>query len=536
MLESLRKLRLPAGVSRSRLIVALLVLIALLVLSLVGRAVQEAHNNRMNATVVLQDYARLVSDEYVRRAMGEVGYYGYYAYINALRQQLLAGGGIQDDPVASSDASLASLARYRFLIDHEQPPGEWSQPIEQKMQDFLWSSSFAVLRHPAPESGLTIDRAYVDGEWRTVVFATLQEPDRVFGFEVDRDALAARLARVFEDNPLLPQSLAKGAISNDDIYLRMTDSGGEVLFQSGKEYDPDLVVNKLIDDGYSGIFEDYSIDVAINRDVGFALIIGGLPSTRLPGLIITILLTFGLLFAAVRQLNREHALMKLRSDFVSEVSHELRTPLTQIRMFTETLLYERFETPDDKRRALEIIDRESQRLGHLVANVLRFSARDGEEQSLRTVRGRLTPLIERVVDEFRPLADAANNTIELELNEDAEASFDEDALRQVLVNLLDNAVKYGPEGQRIRVTVADAPAAVHITVTDQGPGVPAAERERIWDSYHRLERERDSAIAGTGIGLAVVHDLVTRQGGLVRVDNDEDGGASFVVSLPKQDA
>jgi signal transduction histidine kinase len=531
MRKILRKSGLPAGVSRSRLIIVLLVLIALLVLSLVGQAIRSANTNRTTATMVLQDYARLVADEYVRRAMGEIGYYGYYAYINGLRQQIVSDAGIQHDPV---EASTGSLARYRFLIDPEHPYGKWSQPLETELQHFLWQRANVLLHSPPPESGLTIDHMYTAGEWRTVVFATLQEPVRVFGFEVDRDALAARLAQVFEDNTLLPQSLASGRITNDFVYLRLTDNGGSVLFESGAEPDPHLLVNKLIDDDYSGIFENYYIDTAINPMVAGSLVIGGLPSSGLPGLIITVLLTFGLLFAAVRQLNREHALMKLRSDFVSEVSHELRTPLTQIRMFTETLLHERFETSDDKRRALEIINRESQRLGHLVENVLRFSGRNGVEQTLNVVQGQPAPLIRRVVEEFRPLAESANNTIELDLDSEADARFDDDALRQILLNLLDNAVKYGPEGQRILVTLCNEPSAVRLAVCDQGPGVPAAEREKIWRNYHRLERERDSAIAGTGIGLAVVHDLVMRLGGSARVESAEEGGACFVVELPKQ--
>ena len=532
MFESLRKLRLPAGVSRSRLIIVLLVFIALLVLSLVGRAVQEAHNNRMTATVVLQDYARLVADEYVRRAMGEIGYYGYYAYINALRQQIVSGAGIQDDPLAA-EAGTGSLARYRFLIDLNDPYGDASLPVDEVTRNYLWGRAHAILAGPQPESGLTIEHRFTGVALRTVVFATLTEPDRVFGFEVDPTALNARLAKVFEENPLLPPSLAKGAITNDAIFLRFSAPEDQVLFQSKDEYDPYLVVNKQVDDAYSGIFEDHFVDAAISPDVGYKLIIGGLPGSRLPGLIVTILLTFGLLFAAVRLLNREHTLMKMRTDFVSEVSHELRTPLTQIRMFTETLLFGRFDTGEDKQRALEIINRESQRLTHLVENVLQFSDQNGGKRELSMQHGELAPVIEKVVAEFRPLAESADNRIELDLDKQAAAPFDADALRQILLNLLDNAVKYGPAGQCIRVTLRDAADAVELGVCDEGPGIPVAERERIWDGYYRLERERRSAIAGTGIGLAVVRDLVTRQGGSVRIDGADDAGACFVVTLPK---
>ena len=524
---------LVAGVSRSRIVIALLVFIALLVLSLVGRALQDAHNNRMTATVVLQDYARLVADEYVRRAMGEVGYYGYYAYINSLRQQIVEGDGIEEElaDVAADDAG--SLARYRFLIDLNDPYGDSSLPIDELTRDFLWGAAHRILAAPQPESGLTIDHRNTATGFRTVVFATLTEPDRVFGFEVDQTALTARLAKVFEENPLLPPSLAKGAITNEHIYLRLFAPQDVTLFQSGDEYDPYLVVHKMIGDDYSGIFEGHQIETAISPDIGYKLIIGGLPGSRLPGLIITILLTFGLLFAAIRQLNREQALLKLRTDFVSEVSHELRTPLTQIRMFTETLLFDRFETGEDKKRALEIINRESQRLGHLVENVLQFSNDNGDKRELNPVRGELAPVVEKVVAEFRPLAESADNSIELDLDKQAAALFDADALRQILLNLLDNAVTYGPSGQCVRVSLHDAGDAVELTVCDAGPGIPHEERERIWDGYYRLERERQSAIAGTGIGLAIVRDLVMRLGGSTRIDDGDETGACFVVTLPK---
>ena len=105
-----------------------------------------------------------------------------------------------------------------------------------------------------------------------------------------------------------------------------------------------------------------------------------------------------------------------------------------------------------------------------------------------------------------------------------------DALRHVLVNLLDNAVKYGPPGQRVTVRVAPAGREVRIAVSDEGPGVPAAERERVWKPFQR--GQRTGAVAGSGIGLAIVRDIATRHGGRIWIEEREGGGATFVVSLP----
>lgn len=539
-MRMLRRDRRPGdSLSRSRLIIGLLLLILLLVLGLVWQASQSMRVNRATATNVLQDYARLVGDEYTRRAMGQIGYYGYFALINSLRQQIIDGSDTLLEPSApdavDSDARAAQLSAYRFLIDLSEEGVGSSQAIDpaSEIEEYLARQAARILGRPAPESGLTIEHTTLGGQSHTFVFATAAATDKVFGFEVDRPGLSAWLQQVFEGDALLPESLAGGEITNEFIFLRFSDNNGQVLFQSRNEYDPYLLVLQSIGDEYEGIFAGHTVAAAIDLSVADSLVIGGLPRSRLPVLMITVLLTIGLLIAAIRQLYREHALMKMRSDFVSEVSHELRTPLTQVRMFTETLLFERFKTDGEKRRALEIISRESQRLIHLVENVLRFSDRNGDQRELNVVNTRLAPLVTRVVDEFRPLAQATGNTLQLDLDDGAEAGIDVDALRQILLNLLDNAVKYGPSDQLIVVRLLDQPGNVQIRVCDQGPGVPATDREKIWGGYYRLDRERHSAIAGTGIGLAVVRQLVGRHSGSAWVEDGDEAGACFVAEFPK---
>jgi signal transduction histidine kinase len=113
---------------------------------------------------------------------------------------------------------------------------------------------------------------------------------------------------------------------------------------------------------------------------------------------------------------------------------------------------------------------------------------------------------------------------------------DPDAVRQILINLLDNAVKYGRPPQRVIVNLEAGNARALLSVDDQGPGIPAADRERVFEHFQRLERDRQSAIAGTGIGLSVVKDLVGRHGGRCWVTSGDRGGARFVVELPLAEA
>jgi signal transduction histidine kinase len=234
---------------------------------------------------------------------------------------------------------------------------------------------------------------------------------------------------------------------------------------------------------------------------------------------------------AILQLRRERALSRLRSDFVSRVSHELRTPLTQIRMFAETLLLDRVRSEEERRRSLEIIDRESRRLASLVENVLRFSRGERGEDRVEVRPRDVVPLVRRLLFDFQPLTSGRARLV-ASLPERAEALADEDALQQILLNLLDNAVKYGPDGQEIRLAVEAEGNRVRFSVEDQGPGIPPGERERIWERFHRLPRDRESAVAGTGIGLAIVRELARLQGGSTRVEEGGRGGARFVVELP----
>lgn len=525
--------------SRSRLVMVLLVLILFLVLGLAWQASKTMQTHSATATRVLQDYARLVADEYLRRAMGEVGYYGYYTHMNVLRRLALEDPGfpfaIAESEVGSLEERASRLVDYLFFVDVSNADFQTSgNPANDPgIKDYLSQSAAEFVRQPLPETGFAIEHANFGGQQHTFIISKVDETSRVFGFEVNRLELSTWLRRAFDKDMLLPKSLAGGAVTNEFIYLRFVDDNGQLMFESRPDYDRYLLISKSIDDEYEGIFKAHTISAALDPMIAESLIIGGLPRSRLPVLFAVIVLTVGLLIAAIRQLQREQALMKIRADFVSEVSHELRTPLTQIRMFTETLLYERFKMPNDRRRALEIIDRESQRLINLVENVLQFSDRQGNQRKLYAVDSKLAPLIVRVVNEFQQLAKSAGATVQTELDPDAAAPVDNDALRQILLNLLDNAIKYGPIGQCVQVVVTGHPGCTQIRVIDQGPGIPGVDRERVWGGYYRLERERRSAIAGTGIGLAVVRELVARHGGKTWVEDGPGGGACFVVEFPK---
>src|ERR1041385_3963422 len=166
-----------------------------------------------------------------------------------------------------------------------------------------------------------------------------------------------------------------------------------------------------------------------------------MPRSQRWRLIAMLALTAGLVAAALLQLRREYELSQLRADFVSGVSHELRTPLAQIRMFSETLLLGRVRSDDERVRSLEIIDQEARRLTHLVENLLHFSRSERQSVRVAPVPTLLGPCVRGMVESFTPLAETRQVRLATSLPEGIVASVDESALRQMLLNFLDNAVK-----------------------------------------------------------------------------------------------
>jgi signal transduction histidine kinase len=257
---------------------------------------------------------------------------------------------------------------------------------------------------------------------------------------------------------------------------------------------------------------------------------GGYPSNSAAAIAVTFALGVLLLGAAATLAWRTLAISRQREEFTSSVSHELRTPLTNIQLFAETLLLDRARTVDEQRGALETITRETRRLVHIVENVLALS-RLGRTMTVVRRPERIDQLVRDVVSSFDPLLRSHDISVEVALDGHETASVDGDAVRRILVNLLDNAVRYGPEGQTLRISASNRDGRLELAVQDQGPGIPTIDRERIWQPF---ERGSTNVNGGTGIGLAVVHQLVKLHGGTVRIDTVTPG-ARFVVILPGVD-
>jgi signal transduction histidine kinase len=225
---------------------------------------------------------------------------------------------------------------------------------------------------------------------------------------------------------------------------------------------------------------------------------------------------------------RTRELARVRSRFVANVSHELRTPLAQISMFAETLSLGRERSESEGRHFAAIILAEARRLTNLVEGVLRYSRHERGQPPLQRELVDVTQETEAAVDAFGPIARAAEVTVRTSGSE-AWAEVERAALRQILLNLLDNAVKHGGRGAAIDVGTRIDGGEVRIQIDDAGPGIPPSWRDRVFDPFTRVEGRH---AAGAGIGLSVVRELVVAHGGRVWIEDSPRGGARLIVVLP----
>lgn len=236
---------------------------------------------------------------------------------------------------------------------------------------------------------------------------------------------------------------------------------------------------------------------------------------------------FFLIYAATK----ESRLNMLRSEFVANVSHELKTPLSVVRMFAEMLLTKRVRSEEKEREYLEIICRESERLSALIENVLDFSAIERGKQTYEIREGDIEEVVQRAIETFRFRLEREGLEVHLDRRgELPPVRFDEQAILLAIMNLLDNAVKYGGE-EDVRVILETGRRHVYVRVRDHGPGIPDGEHRRVFDRFYRVRRDSKS-IRGSGIGLSLVKRIVEAHGGKAWAEAAEGGGAIVSFSLP----
>jgi signal transduction histidine kinase len=537
--------RLFRGVrSRTTSLVAILVVTVAVAAFLAFEAWDAAHRHRATAERAIRDYAKFAAWEFSVSAK-EVLYSTLvwaFSPVGMLDGRdldgPLPGPSILDHEKSSHLLCARDSSRYFFRLDLRDDSfvtsgEEPATSMRQWMLDTLPKNAKTY----KPDWVYEVVSGTVEGQTRSIVYQLKRDragrPAVAYGFELCFAQFAADgLRKVMAHYAILPPSLTGGvpndSVSNDSIFsARVFDGNGHMIFESDVQY-PDTYTGAYKLDYFGGLKSVISLRPALAK----TLLIGELPSERLPLLLGVLGLSAALAAIGVMQLRRESDLARLRSDFIASVSHELRTPLAQVRMFAETLLLGRVRSDEERLRSLQIVDQEARRLTHLVENILQFSRAEREAIRLAPVPSELASQVREAIEAFAPVARARHVVVQTSLENDVVCLVDPAALRQILLNLLDNAVKYGPLGQTVTITLKRTGDRARLMVDDQGPGIPPDQRNRVWEPYQRLESAVSAAVAGSGIGLAVVAQLVALHNGRAWVEAGSGRGARFVVEIP----
>lgn len=237
--------------------------------------------------------------------------------------------------------------------------------------------------------------------------------------------------------------------------------------------------------------------------------------------------------AALHDITDVRRLERTRQEFFANVSHELKTPLTSIKGFVETLLGGAVDDPAHNREFLKTIDEQTNRLMRLIEDVLDLSAIEARRVEFRFEPTDLRPIAERLFNALTPQARAQGVQLTLQLPADLPmVRGDKEKLTQILMNLLDNAIKFNRKGGNVALRALVNGSHLDIMVADDGPGIPADDLPRVFERFYRGDKSHSQTVPGTGLGLAIVKHLVEAHGGSVHVESELGRGATFHFTLP----
>jgi len=351
----------------------------------------------------------------------------------------------------------------------------------------------------------------------------------VVGFEVDLNHLASRGFR----------EVLSGFTVEDDIILAILDENDEIIeaTHASSRQDADwhnttppgkpiaLVEADSLPFWKVGIYveDPMSLEQLSKRKAG-------LRAFLIVGLILAI--AFGI-YLSLREARREAELARLRSDFVANVSHELRTPLSSIQIFSETLKQNRAVSQDKQDQYLDTISSESDRLARLVDNVLDFSRLERHVKDFNFQPINIGEAIESTVDAACFYAEQRGATVSLKMATDLpEIRADKEAISQMVMNLIDNAVKYSEDEGEITVNVFHRGQNIVIQVVDKGVGIDEEDMKKIFDKFYRGKNVENLGTGGTGLGLTLAKAVAIAHGGDILVKSKKGEGSRFSVLLP----
>ncbi len=239
-----------------------------------------------------------------------------------------------------------------------------------------------------------------------------------------------------------------------------------------------------------------------------------------------------LIYEARKEAGFKAQLEEIMVQFIANISHELRTPLTSIKGYTETLLEGAMKDTSLCERWLQIIYDESQRLERLINDLLDLSMLEAEQVELHFKSIDIRKLIENVLSVLHHLAQKENVELVMHSEDVPDVVVDEDRMKQVLLNLIHNAVKYSPKGEKVVVEVKKLTREVQISISDKGVGIPQNHLNRIFERFYRVEKDRAGKSGGRGLGLAIARHIVEVHGGTIGATSNPGEGSTFYFTVP----
>lgn len=487
--------------------------------ALLRLAAVDAKRGRM--ADALSTYAKLADDTTLSQLEAPYGLLSRYA-----RCQLLTDAHEEDAARKEAAALLASLES-----------GEWT--LGKDSYAYYSSTLRKLLGHGPPSTphdrlavAATVERAW--SEWQLFQTSGSQSMTRPFRVSADVETLAIvnanpeRMVSLIYAGEALHHLGLDPAAARDtsDVQAWLTDERGRLV--AGRQRTAGTHSTRSL----SAIELPWELHVAnATGDVA------GITLERRTSLVLAlaaiVLLVLLACYAMVRGVLREAAAGQLQSDFVSAVSHEFRSPLTTLRQLTELLSDGRIHDERRRLRYFTVLQQETSRLHQLVENLLDFGRMDAGRLRYQLEPVDFSQLVRDGIEEYRSHAGANGHAIELSFERDGLlVDADREAMRRVVRNLLENAVKYSPAATTVWVaTTCDERAAV-LRVRDEGIGIPPAEHGRIFDKFVRGEAAKQACIPGTGVGLAMVREILRVHHGDVDVISEVGRGSTFTVRVP----
>jgi len=240
-----------------------------------------------------------------------------------------------------------------------------------------------------------------------------------------------------------------------------------------------------------------------------------------------------LCIAVIHDITQMRMLENVRRDFVANISHEIKTPLTSIKGFVETLLEGALDDKQNSRNFLEIIQEHTDRLNKLLDDLLSLAYLESKEIRLEKEKFNLRQQIQEVISTFVSQIKKKNITFKNDISEDTYITADKNKIQQILVNLIDNGIKFNKENGSVRIFMPEEANKIKIFVEDTGIGIPAKDIPRIFERFYRVDKARSRQMGGTGLGLSIVKHIVELHAGEVGVESQQGLGTKFWFTLPK---